>query len=609
MITRMQQRRGTSLEWQAVSDTVILASGEIGLETDTGHYKVGDGVTVWSNLPYFTSDKYNSDVYAKLNADQTFIGAQTFVHADPTKTPVLARGLENQTGNLQNWEIESTNTLNPETQEVEQIITEVASMSYDGILSASGANIGDISIQIDESDPENIVTRIRNLPNVYEYQDEAVSKAYVDTAQSGIAVKPPVRVATTGPITLSTLQTIDGISLVAGNRVLVKNQSDAKQNGIYVAATGPWTRALDTNSTINTKRGTYALVESGTQNENTSWVLTTEGTGLNGGIVFGTDELKFELFFNPGELSAGNGINKTGTTFSVVGTPNEIDVSSSGVSISDSYSGQPSITTVGTIAAGVWNGSTISVANGGTGTTSLTGFVYGNGTGAFTASPLISGSVINGDIGSNAQNVNGVVAISNGGTGATDAATARINISAAPLVSNKVPPIHGGIPTGAIMQWTTTLAPDGFLICDGSERSRSTYSELFAVIGTTYGSGNGSTTFNIPNLQGRIPVGRDSSDTNFDKLNSPTSYIGAKTHRLSVNELPPHNHLFGGDDQMANWFYRLEGFNYDAVSNLQAYAAGKFLTQGLYDGTSYRAGNQPHNNVQPYIVVNYIIKI
>lgn len=421
MITRMQQRRGTSLEWQTVADTVILASGEVGLETDTNRYKIGDGVSSWSNLSYFISDEYNSQTYAKLTANQSFTGTQQIVSTDPNGIPLVSKGLTGHNTDLQQWSIEDS--LNNEP-----VINVKASVDKLGKFSVSGVDTtGDITLT--SADPEN-PARIRGLPNVFDYPDEAVSKAYVDTAGSGIAVKPPVKAATTANIsTLSGALTVDSVSLVAGDRILVKDQTDKKQNGIYVVASSSWTRAVDTNSAENTKRGTYVLVENGTANENTSWVLYTEGTGANGGINFGVDNLQFELFFNPGELSAGDGLSKTGVTISAQGTADKISVSPSGITIADTYAGQPSIDTVGTIESGTWNGSTVDVAHGGTGATSLTGFLYGNGTGAFTANPLIDGAAIGTDINVKSANVTGVVAINNGGTGGTTPAQARTNLN------------------------------------------------------------------------------------------------------------------------------------------------------------------------------------
>lgn len=94
-------------------------------------------------------------------------------------------------------------------------------------------------------------------------------------------------------------------------------------------------------------------------------------------------------------------------------------------------------------------------------------------------------------------------------------------------------------PTGEISMWATGSAPTGWLICDGSAISRTTYAALFAVIGTVYGAGDGSTTFNLPNLKGRVVVGRDSADADWDTLGETR---GSKTHTLTISEMPVHSH-------------------------------------------------------------------
>jgi microcystin-dependent protein len=95
------------------------------------------------------------------------------------------------------------------------------------------------------------------------------------------------------------------------------------------------------------------------------------------------------------------------------------------------------------------------------------------------------------------------------------------------------------VPTGTIVVYSGASAPTGWLLCDGSAALRSTWSGLFDVIGTTYGAGDGSTTFNVPNLNGRVPAGLDISQTEFDSLGKTG---GAKTHTLSTSEMPSHAH-------------------------------------------------------------------
>lgn len=95
------------------------------------------------------------------------------------------------------------------------------------------------------------------------------------------------------------------------------------------------------------------------------------------------------------------------------------------------------------------------------------------------------------------------------------------------------------VPTGSINAWSTNTAPTGWQLCDGTAVSRTTYAALYAVIGTTYGAGDGSTTFNLPNLKGRVIVGRDAAQTEFDSL---AETGGAKTHTLTSSEMPAHVH-------------------------------------------------------------------
>ena len=97
-------------------------------------------------------------------------------------------------------------------------------------------------------------------------------------------------------------------------------------------------------------------------------------------------------------------------------------------------------------------------------------------------------------------------------------------------------------PSGVVSAFAGSSAPSGWLLCDGSTVSRTTYSDLFAVIGTTYGSGDGSTTFTLPSLKGRMPVGLDSGQTEFDAL---AETGGAKTVTLATTEIPSHSPTSG----------------------------------------------------------------
>ena len=205
--------------------------------------------------------------------------------------------------------------------------------------------------------------RITSVAEPTQAQD-AATKAYVDAVKTGLDVKDSVRAATTANITLSNTQTIDGVALSVGDRVLVKDQSTASQNGIYVVAAGAWTRASDFDNTPGTEitSGAFAFVEEGTTNSDSGWVLTTDGT-----ITLGTTSLTFVQFSGAGQIVAGAGLTKTGNTIDVVGTTNRITVNANDIDIASTYVGQASITTLGTISTGTWQGTIVGPTYGGTG--------------------------------------------------------------------------------------------------------------------------------------------------------------------------------------------------------------------------------------------------
>lgn len=186
--------------------------------------------------------------------------------------------------------------------------------------------------------------RITNLAAPVSDND-AARKADVDAARTGLDVKSSCRVATTANITLSGTQTIDGVSVVAGDRVLVKNQSTASQNGIYLCASGAWTRASDADSDAEVTAGMFTFIEEGTANADTGWVLSS-----NQPITVGTSSLTFTQF------------------------------SGTGAGVPANYAGQNTITTLGTVTTGTWNATVVSPTYGGTGLSSvLNGLVKGNG--------------------------------------------------------------------------------------------------------------------------------------------------------------------------------------------------------------------------------------
>jgi len=141
---------------------------------------------------------------------------------------------------------------------------------------------------------------------------DATNKSYVDGLAQGLKTKDAVRAATTANITLSGTQTIDGVALSIGDRVLVKNQTTGANNGIYLVASGAWTRSLDTSVSADVTEGMYCMVSEGTTLALTGWTMNTTGA-----IVLGTTALTFAQFGAAASITAGNGLTGT-TTFSVL---------------------------------------------------------------------------------------------------------------------------------------------------------------------------------------------------------------------------------------------------------------------------------------------------
>ena len=146
---------------------------------------------------------------------------------------------------------------------------------------------------------------------------DAATKAYVDAVRTGLDIKDSCRAATTANITLSGTQTVDGVVLIAGDRVLVKDQGTASGNGIYVVAAGAWSRAGDADNGPGSEvtAGMFTFIAEGTTNADSGWVLTT-----NDPITLDTTSLTFAQFSGAGQITTGAGLTKTGNTIDVAST-------------------------------------------------------------------------------------------------------------------------------------------------------------------------------------------------------------------------------------------------------------------------------------------------
>lgn len=200
------------------------------------------------------------------------------------------------------------------------------------------------------------------------------TKGYVDAARQGLDVKQSVRAATTTAVLLaSDLEAgdlLDGVTLAAGNRILVKDQGGAGvahvDNGIYIVqASGAPIRAADADGTVDTgelKPGAFTFVEEGTANADKGFVVST-----NGSITVGSTAIAWTQFSGAGSFTAGSGLSQDGNTINVNVVADRTAITGDAVDIASTYVGQSSITTLGTITTGVWNGTDVAVADGGTG--------------------------------------------------------------------------------------------------------------------------------------------------------------------------------------------------------------------------------------------------
>ena len=303
---------------------------------------------------------------------------------------------------------------------------------------------------------------------------DAATKAYVDSVAQGLDAKASVRAATTGTITLSGAQTIDGVALVAGDRVLVKDQAGPAENGIYVVAAGAWSRSADAN-TWDELVSAYVFVESGAVNANAGFTCTVQSGG-----TLGTTPVTWVQFSGAGQVIAGTGLLKDGNTLSV-------DTTVIAALASPAFSGIP---TTPTAAPGT---STTQIAS--------TAFVRGQGYITAAEAPVLSVA---------------------GKTGVVTLVVADVS-GAAPLAS---PALTGTptAPTAAVATNSTQLATTAFVKAQGYITA--SQAPVLSVAGKT-----GMVTLTVTDVAGAAPL---ESPILTGTPTAPTAAVGTNSTQLAT---------------------------------------------------------------------------
>ncbi len=352
----------TSSTLTVADGKTLTASNTLTLTgTDGSSAAFGNGGTVAyvaNKLSVFAAT--TSSELAGVISDETGTGALVFANTPTLVTPVLgaatATSVTATSGNLTIAAASGNNSIN---------------------LTPTGTGTVDVGSK-----------RITSVAEPTQATD-AATKNYVDAVKTGLNVKDAVRAASTVALTATyangtsgvgaTLTnagtqaafTLDSVALALGERVLIKNQATAFQNGIYTVTTvgtisTNWvlTRAtdFDNNPGGEIEGGDFVFVQEGTANADNGYVVTTNGT-----VTVGTTGIDWVQFSGAGQITAGAGLTKTGNTIDAVGTANRITINTDSIDIASTYVGQNTITTLGTIGTGVWQGTIVGPTYGGTG--------------------------------------------------------------------------------------------------------------------------------------------------------------------------------------------------------------------------------------------------
>ena len=337
-------------------------------------------------------------------------------------------------------------------------------------------------------------------------------------------------------------------------------------------------QAITGVQTITMVNANYVLTNyNGTTDEARNAVLVINGT--NSAIRQVVAPLVQKLYVISNQTTGGYAITIGASTGTTVTIPNQItaQVYCDGTNFYSSQTGSAGDFTINGILAATGNGSI-------TGNASIGGTLAVTGTSAFTGASTFTGSAAF--------------------SGTPTAPTAAAGTNTAQIATTAFVLANGVSPTGVINMWPTTSAPTGYLLCDGTAVNRTTYAALFAVISTTFGVGDGSTTFNVPNYTNRMPYGTTIGTTG----GSADAVVVSHTHTIAD---AGHSHTFVQMDSYGGYFNptslsTIPGGNTVVGTHTSASNIINANTTGISVNTAGVSGTNA--NLPPYLGINFIIK-